>query len=86
MHFVYPKKCCISIVINLSWDDRESQEKLKTMLMQNVLGVNKVHYGQSGSGEFNFGSPSCPAVSTPDPPLKAERALEARLHRNPNRM
>ena len=53
MHFVYPKTFCISIVFNFSWDDCKSQEKLKTMLMQKKFGgVNKVHYGRCGSGEF----------------------------------
>ena len=35
MHFVYPKKFCISIIFNFSLDLQSSQEKLKTMLMQN---------------------------------------------------
>ena len=51
MHFVYPQKFCLSIVFSFSLDDCKSQEKLKTMLKQIFLGVNKVHYGQCGSGE-----------------------------------
>ena len=49
MHFVYPQKLCISIVFN---DLQSSQEKLETILVQNFLGINKVHYGQCGSGKF----------------------------------
>ena len=41
MHFVYPQKFCISIVFNFSWDLQSSQEKLKTMLMQNFWGQTK---------------------------------------------
>ena len=35
--FVVPPKFCV----NFSWDDRKSQAKLKTMLMQNVRGTTK---------------------------------------------
>lgn len=47
MHLVYPPKFCITDVSNFSWVLQWSQEKSKTMLMQNLEGgggVNKVHY------------------------------------------
>ena len=34
-------KICISIVLNFSWDVQSSQEKLKTMVMQNIGGQSK---------------------------------------------
>ena len=53
MHLVYSPKFCISIIIDFSWDDCNTQEKLETTVMQNLkLGVggggggralNKVH-------------------------------------------
>ena len=43
LHFVWPPKFCINIVFNLSWVLRSSQNKLKTILLQNLLGVNKVY-------------------------------------------
>ena len=42
MHLVYPPKFCITIVFDFSWNDCNTQEKLETMVMQN-LGVNKVY-------------------------------------------
>ena len=39
--YVVPPKFCISIVLNFSWRNCESQEKLKTMLMQNFGGATK---------------------------------------------
>ena len=36
--FVCPPKFCISIVFVFSWDHCKSQEKLETMLMQNLGG------------------------------------------------
>ena len=35
----------MSIVFSFSWDHFNSQEKLKTMLMQNFGVTNKEHYG-----------------------------------------
>ena len=49
MHCVYPQNLCITIVLDLSWDDCNTQEKLETVVMQ-ILGVNKVHYGLCESG------------------------------------
>ena len=46
-----PPTFCITFVFHFSWVLQPSQEKLKTMLMQNVGGANKVHYRRSASGE-----------------------------------
>ena len=48
------KKICITIISNFSWVVQSSQEKSKTMVMQNCGGANKVHYGLCGNGEFLF--------------------------------
>ena len=56
MHLIYPppapakKKNSITFVFHFSWVLQPSQEKLKTMLMQNFEGANKVHYGICASG------------------------------------
>ena len=39
--FVVPPKFCLSIVFNFSWGNWKSQEKLKTMLMQNFEVTSK---------------------------------------------
>ena len=41
MLFVCPPKFCISIVFVFSWGNFKSQEKLETMLMQNMGGQTK---------------------------------------------
>ena len=41
---------CIIFVFHSSWVLQTSQEKLKTTLMQNFGGANKVHYGRCASG------------------------------------
>ena len=46
VNLVYPLKFCIAIVFAFSWDDCNAQEKLKTMLMQKLWGLNKMCYGQ----------------------------------------
>ena len=38
MHLIYPPKFCITIVFDFSWDDCNTQEKLETMVMQNLRG------------------------------------------------
>ena len=38
-------KFCISIAFSFSWGHFNSQEKLKTMLMQNFGVTNEEHYG-----------------------------------------
>ena len=45
MLFVVSRKFCISIVFSFPWGHFNSQEKLKTMLMQNCGVTNKQHYG-----------------------------------------
>ena len=39
----------IHFVSHFSWDF--SQEKLKTMILQNFWGANKLYYGQCGNGK-----------------------------------
>ena len=58
-HF-HKKKFCITIVLDFSWDNCNTKEKLETRVMQFFLflfflgggGVNKVHYGLCESSEF----------------------------------
>ena len=38
MHLVCPPKFCINVVLNFSWDHCNTQEKLKTKIMQSFLG------------------------------------------------
>ena len=45
MLFVCHPKFSISIVFSFSWGHFNSQEKLKTKLMQNFGVTNKEHYG-----------------------------------------
>ena len=51
-HLICPPKFCITFVFHFSWVLQPSQERLKTILMQNFGGQmpNKVHYG-CASGE-----------------------------------
>ena len=58
MHLVYFPKFCIAIAFDFSWNDWNTQEKLKTMFMQFFFfgvgggrGVNKVQYGLCENGE-----------------------------------
>ena len=46
MHLVYPAKLCIAIVFDFSWNDCNTQEKLKTTVMQNLGG------GGGGWGKY----------------------------------
>ena len=39
--YIHPPKFCKSIVFNLFWDDRKTQDKLKTMVMQNFVSQTK---------------------------------------------
>ena len=50
MHLICLPKILHNLCFYFSWVLQPSQEKLKTMLMQNFWGVNKVHYGKCGSG------------------------------------
>ena len=60
MFLVYPPNSCIKIVLDISWDDCNTQEKLETRVMQIFVffggggwrGVNKVLYGLCESSEF----------------------------------
>ena len=52
MHLVYPPKLCITIVLDFSWDDCNTQEKLETMVMQNSGGGGVNNYGLCESSEF----------------------------------
>ena len=59
MFLVYPPNCCIKIVLHISWDDCNTQEKLDTRVMQIFVflgggwrAVNKVLYGLCESSEF----------------------------------
>ena len=59
-HFHKKKKFCITIVLDFSWDNCNTKEKLETKVMQFFLfsffffggGVNKVHNGLCESSEF----------------------------------
>lgn len=53
MTLCLPPKFCISFLFNFSWVLKSSQEKLKTMLKQNVGGANKRYYGACGV-EWSF--------------------------------
>ena len=50
--FVVSAKICVSSNFNFSWGDCKSQEKLKTMLMQNFWKDNKEYYGIVEKGLF----------------------------------
>ena len=52
MHLIYSTKFCRSIVLDFSWDDCYTQEKLETVVMQNSGWVNKVHYGLCGNSKY----------------------------------
>ena len=45
-----PPKILPTFVFHFSWVLQLSQEKLKTMLVQNFWGANEVHYGRRASG------------------------------------
>ena len=49
MYYVYPQKFCLSIVFNFCCDDCNTQEKLKTMLLQ-YFGVKMVNMKRRASG------------------------------------
>ena len=42
----------VNIVFNFSWDDCNTQEKLKAKVMQNFKRPNKVYYGRYAYGEL----------------------------------
>ena len=45
-------KRIITIVFDFPWDDCNTQEKLETMVMQNIGGLNKVRYNLFENGEL----------------------------------
>ena len=45
IHLGCPPKFCKTNVFELSWDDCNSQEKLETMVMQNLWRLSIMHYG-----------------------------------------
>ena len=50
-----PPKLCISIMFDFPWDDLNTQEKMETMVMQNLGGggVDKVHDCLCENGKYN---------------------------------
>ena len=52
MHLIYSAKFCRTIVLDFSWVDCNTQEKLETMVMQNSGWVNNVHYGLCENGKY----------------------------------
>ena len=63
IHLEYPQKFCRrSIVFKFSWKDCKSQEKVETMLMQNVFflggggwgGANKMYFGHLKAANFLY--------------------------------
>ena len=69
MLFVCHPKFCISIVFSFSWGHFNSQEKLKTMLMQNFGVTNKEHYDMLWY--FWSGQLGCLPNTTPEVTLRA---------------
>ena len=53
MHLVYPRKFCIVIIFDFSWDGCYTREKLESMVIPNVRGLKKVHYGLGENSEWN---------------------------------
>ena len=58
MHLVYLQNFGITIVFDFSWDDCNTQEKLKTMVMYFFFGWggggNNMHYGLGKNGKYIF--------------------------------
>ena len=58
MHLVYLQNFGISIVFDFSWDDCNTQEKLKTMVMYFFWlrggGGDNMHYGLGKIGKYIF--------------------------------
>ena len=79
MHLVYPPKFCITIFSTFSLVLRLSEEKSKTMVMQNFGGVNKVHYGLCENGELRLGNLITRAFVLSYPAERAKDSVESRL-------
>ena len=50
IHLGYPPKFSKTNFIEFSWDDRNTEEKLETMVIKNLWGLSKVHYGLCENG------------------------------------
>ena len=75
--FVCPPKFCIRIVSSFSWEFPCSQEKTKTMLMQNLGGQTKsimvfseLAYLNAYTFEYFFRASRSPTQSPPPPSLE----------------
>ena len=51
IHLVCPPEFCINFDFHFSWVLKPSQQKLKTMVMQNFEGANMAHFVRCASGE-----------------------------------
>ena len=65
-----PPKFCIRIAFIFSWVHSKSQEKMKTMFMQNFGGTKKEYYGIFESGLFTPYVTLVRAVSNTDATLR----------------
>ena len=54
IHLVCPQTFCIRIVSNFSWGDWNIQQKLKTKVLPNFGGINKVYYKRCANVECCF--------------------------------
>ena len=54
MHLIPPPQILNNLCFSLLLVLQPTQENLKTMLMQNFGGANKVHYGKCASGELSL--------------------------------
>ena len=52
MHLVYPSMFCITNVLDLSWDDCNTQEKLETMSAYHLYGNFGLKFPSNGTGIF----------------------------------
>ena len=52
MHLVYPSMVCITNVLDLSWDDCNTQEKLETMSAYHLYGNFGLKFPSNGTGIF----------------------------------
>ena len=50
MHLVYPSMVCITNVLDLSWDDCNTQEKLETMSAYHLYGNFGLKFPSNGTG------------------------------------
>ena len=62
MHLICPSKFCITFVFHFSWVLQPSQEKLKTMLMQNFGGQIRYIMGKVEVAYSDVGLPVVSAI------------------------